>query len=92
MLGGSWVVINWGYKSPGVMTIVTLIITPLITTHGPPSGDVSSAQVAHLHLGPPLHPNEKPAQGSLGVGPRMPTIGTYYYPYYLGRFLMITVV
>ena len=39
VLGGSWVVIN-GVISPliWVITIVTLlIITPLITTHEPPS-------------------------------------------------------
>ena len=38
LLGGSWVVIN-GVISPlmGVITIVTLILTPLITTHEPPS-------------------------------------------------------
>ena len=30
---------KWGYKSPnlGYITIVTLLITPLITTHEPPS-------------------------------------------------------
>ena len=38
VLGGSWVVIS-GVISPliGVITIVTLIITPLITSHEPPS-------------------------------------------------------
>ena len=29
---------KWGYKSPNIfITIVTLLITPLITTHEPPS-------------------------------------------------------
>ena len=39
MLGGSWVVIS-GVMSPliWVITIVTLLITPLITAHEPPSG------------------------------------------------------
>ena len=38
LLGGSWVVINGVISPPiGVITIVTLIITPLITTHEPPS-------------------------------------------------------
>ena len=39
LLGGSWVVIS-GVVSPPiwVTTIVTLLITPLITTHEPPSG------------------------------------------------------
>ena len=38
ILGGSWVVIS-GVISPliWVITIVTLLITPLITTHEPPS-------------------------------------------------------
>ena len=38
LLGGSWVVIT-GVMSPliWVITIVSLIITPLITTHEPPS-------------------------------------------------------
>ena len=38
ILGGSWVVIN-GVISPliGVITIVTLLISPLITAHEPPS-------------------------------------------------------
>ena len=38
LLGGSWVVIS-GVISPliWVITIVTLLITPLITTHEPPS-------------------------------------------------------
>ena len=38
LLGGSWVVIS-GAISPliGVITIVTLLISPLITTHEPPS-------------------------------------------------------
>ena len=38
VLGGSWVVIS-GVLSPliWVITIVTLLITPLITTHEPPS-------------------------------------------------------
>ena len=41
MLGGSWVVIS-GVISPliRVLSIVTLLITPLITTHEPPSGAV----------------------------------------------------
>ena len=38
ILGGSWVVIN-GVISPliWVITIVTLLIAPLVTTHEPPS-------------------------------------------------------
>ena len=38
LLGGSWVVIN-GVISPliGVITIVTLITGPLISSHEPPS-------------------------------------------------------
>ena len=38
VLGGSWVVIS-GVISPliWVISIVTLLITPLITTHEPPS-------------------------------------------------------
>ena len=38
LLGGSWLVIS-RVISPliGVITIVTLLITPLITTHEPPS-------------------------------------------------------
>ena len=37
-LGGSWVVLS-RVTSPliGLITIVTLLITPLITTHEPPS-------------------------------------------------------
>ena len=45
VLGGSWVVIN-GVISPliwRVITIVTLLITPLITTHEPPSGLVQGS-------------------------------------------------
>ena len=39
ILGGSWVVIS-GVISPlkGVISIVTLLITLLLTTHEPPSG------------------------------------------------------
>ena len=38
VLGGSWVVISRVIGPPiGVITIVTLLITPLITTHEPPS-------------------------------------------------------
>ena len=39
LLGGSWVVIS-GVISPLIWAIikVTLLITPLITTHEPPSG------------------------------------------------------
>ena len=34
---------KWGYKSLVLlMTIVTLLITPLITTHGPPSRDLNN--------------------------------------------------
>ena len=42
LLGGSWVVIVSGVKSPLIwviiilIIIVTLLITPLITTHEPP--------------------------------------------------------
>ena len=41
LLGGSWVVIS-GATSPliWVITIVTLLVTLLITTHEPPSGSV----------------------------------------------------
>ena len=44
VLGGSWVVIS-GVISPliGVITIVTLIITTLITNHEPPSNRSSRA-------------------------------------------------
>ena len=28
---------KWGYKSPSDISIVTLLITPLIATHEPPS-------------------------------------------------------
>ena len=40
MLGGSWVVIS-GVISPPiwVINIATLLITPLITTHEPPSSE-----------------------------------------------------
>ena len=38
MLGGSWVDIS-RVKSP-LIWIVTLLITPLITTHEPPSEDL----------------------------------------------------
>ena len=39
ILGGSWVVLLSREVSPrrGVISIVTLLITPLITTHEPPS-------------------------------------------------------
>ena len=38
LLGGSWVVISMVLRPViWVMTIVTLLITPLITTHEPPS-------------------------------------------------------
>ena len=40
LLGGFMGSYKWGYKSPnmGYKYIVTLLITPLITTHEPPSG------------------------------------------------------
>ena len=41
LLGGSWVVIS-GAISP-LISIVTLLITPLRTTHEPPSGGLSLA-------------------------------------------------
>ena len=38
LLGGSWVVVSRGYKSPmGYSATVTLLLTPLITTYEPPS-------------------------------------------------------
>ena len=55
LLGGSWVVIS-GVISPliWVITIVTLLITPLITTHEPPSahvfGDALSSTAQHRIL------------------------------------------
>ena len=47
VLGGSWVVIT-GVISPliWVRTIVTLLITPLITTHEPPSKSAESETLA----------------------------------------------
>ena len=47
LLGGSWVVTT-GVISP-LITTVTLLITPLITTHEPPSKDPK-------HKKPPQHP------------------------------------
>ena len=42
LLGGSWGSYKWGYKFlTWVISIVTLLITPLITTHEPPSNAVS---------------------------------------------------
>ena len=60
LLGGSWVVIS-RVTSPliGHITIVTLLISPLITTHEPPSNDPTEPYehwhfflVARLHSQP----------------------------------------
>ena len=52
-LGGSWVVIS-GVKSPlaGVIIVVALLITPLRTTHEPPSGATRVSPVCLTTLGP----------------------------------------
>ena len=51
LLGGSWVVIS-RVISPliGVITIVTLVITPLITTREPPSRSSESLNPDHPKL------------------------------------------
>ena len=50
ILGGSWVVIS-GVISPliWVIIIVTLLITPLITTHEPPSRGLKIQKVCQPH-------------------------------------------
>ena len=51
VLGGSWVVIR-GVISPLIWVIntVTLLITPLITTHEPPSTVIEAPQIAWMPL------------------------------------------
>ena len=51
VLGGSWAVIS-GVVSPliWVITIVTLLITPLITTHEPPSMEPRCTFEARIYL------------------------------------------
>ena len=45
VLGGSWAVISMGVGPLiWVITIVTLLITPLITTHEPPSATLSELE------------------------------------------------
>ena len=56
LLGGSWGVIS-GVISPliGIIVIVTLLISPLITTHEPPSalgGLYKGLRASSLVLGP----------------------------------------
>ena len=52
MLGGSWVVISGVISHPiWVITIVSLLIPPLITTHEPPSGDTRNSPDSAVRSG-----------------------------------------
>ena len=76
LLGGSWVVTS-GVISRliWVITIVTLLITPLMTTHEPPSTVITNRWIPNGFSGPPvgcLLSNFSFSASSIGLGFRVP--------------------